>query len=188
MQPQSDWQILAFAGQIGQLRLQLGQQATGLTAVLFRFESGFVGLAAAFVDLLGHAAEGALDTRIDTAFPFTQTVVFRLQRIIVLLQAEHVAAHRLHLADQGGDRVAWGIARDAQRLGLLGGQLEIVLINRTLRRGSATSRDPGFQDDQHHGQQRPRYQPLEQRISFHCHHLAQRVGATKWRVRGPRHE
>ncbi len=73
-----------------------------------------------------------------------------------------------------------------KRLGLLGGQLEIALINRTLRRGSATTRDPGFQNDQYHGQQRSRYQPFEQGVSFHRQHLAQQAGSSTALARGRR--
>ncbi|MNT52896.1 hypothetical protein D3C72_1899490 [compost metagenome] len=79
LKPQSDRHVLAFASQPRQLFLQLRQQAASLTTVLFRFESGLVGLAAAFVDLLGHTAKRGLDTRIDTVFPLAQAVVFRLQ-------------------------------------------------------------------------------------------------------------
>ncbi|MCY1425689.1 hypothetical protein D9M71_414830 [compost metagenome] len=79
LKPQSDWHILAFAGQPRQLILQLRQQTASLTTVLFRFESGFVGLAAAFVYLLGHAGKRRLDTRIDTVFPLAQAGVLRLQ-------------------------------------------------------------------------------------------------------------
>ncbi|MOA35742.1 hypothetical protein D3C78_1572160 [compost metagenome] len=62
LKPQSNRHVLAFAGQPRQLILQLRQQTASLTTVLFRFESGLVGLAAAFVDLLSHAAKRRLDT------------------------------------------------------------------------------------------------------------------------------
>ncbi|MCY1458757.1 hypothetical protein D9M71_761680 [compost metagenome] len=78
-----------------------------------------VGLLALFGDLLGDAAQSALDARIDVAFARAQSVVLGLQGIVAFFQRLHLAAHRLDLADQRGHGVARGVARDAQGFCLL---------------------------------------------------------------------
>ncbi|MNE45958.1 hypothetical protein D3C80_1402750 [compost metagenome] len=135
-----------------------------LAVLLLSLLPSIVGLLALLGDLLGDAAQRALDARVDVAFARAQPVVLGLQRIVAFLQRLHFAAHRFDLADQRGHGVARGVAGDAQGFGLFRAERGIfrIVSGLAIRGGH-----PGFDDDQHDAQQDRRHKPFQQAVSFH---------------------
>ncbi|MNC23596.1 hypothetical protein D3C75_716260 [compost metagenome] len=107
---------------------------------------GIIGLLALLGDLLGDAAQRALDAGVDIAFARAQPGVLDLQRIVAFLQRQHLAAHRLDLSDQRGHGVARGVTSDAQGLCLFRAERCLVGIvsGLAIRYGH-----PRFADDQY---------------------------------------
>lgn len=129
VQSKADRQVggIALAGQSVQAALQVLHQplsllpvAGGLGALLFQ--------AAAF------AVEGVLDALVDRTLAGTQALVLGLVLAVVAQRGLQLGAELLDLRDQGGDGVARGVARDAERLHFFGSELprNILLARRSV--------------------------------------------------------
>ncbi|MCY1358555.1 hypothetical protein D9M69_450930 [compost metagenome] len=158
VQSKADRQVggIALARQSVQAALQFLHQplrllpvAGGLGSLLFQ--------AAAF------AVEGVLDALVDRTLAGTQALVLRLVLAVVAQRGLQLGAELLDLRDQGGDGIARGVARDAERLHLLGSELPGDV--RLARCGVAAREQPGT--DEHQQQCHRNQQPLQQGITPH---------------------